>query len=154
MSGIEPWLAAMAAPAGGTAAATGTAAAGSAAAAAGGLAGGATAAGLESLAAGSFASTAATIESAAAAQAGIGATAAGIGKELGKGALMAGAASALAPKPSIPGAVRQPTVDEARQRVEMQDRLMKKKGNAASILTGKLGDTTAANTATKQLLGQ
>ena len=154
MSGIEPWIAAMAAPAGGTAAAAGTAAAGSAAAtAAGGLAGGATAAGLESLAAGSFATSAATIE-AASAGSGLAGGAAAVGKELGKGAALAGAANLLAPKPTIPGAVRPVTRDDARQRAEMQDRLAKKKGNAASVLTGKLGDTTPPLTAAKQLLGQ
>lgn len=154
MSGVEPWIAAMAAPAGGTAAATGTAAAGSAAAtAAGGLAGGATAAGLESLAAGSFATSAATIE-AASAGGGLAGGAAAVGKELGKGAALAGAANLLVPKPTIPGAVRPVTRDDARQRAEMQDRLAKKKGNAASVLTGKLGDTTPPLTAAKQLLGQ
>ncbi len=157
MSGIEPWIAAMAAPAGGTAAAAGTAAAGSAAATAAGgaLAGGATAAGLESLAAGSFATSAATIEAAsAAAGGGLAGGAAAVGKELGKGAALAGAANLLAPKPTIPGAVRPVTRDDARQRAEMQDRLAKKKGNAASVLTGKLGDTTPPLTAAKQLLGQ
>jgi hypothetical protein len=114
-----------------------------------------TAAGLEGLAAGSFATSAATIEAAsAAASSGLAGTAAAVGKDLGKAALMGGATAALAPKPSIPGAVRPATRDEARERVEMQDRLRQKKGNAASMLTGKLGDSNKPNVSAKQLLGQ
>lgn len=49
-----------------------------------------------------------------------------------------------------PGA---PTIDEARQAAEQSDLLRRRRGRAATILTGQTGDTSAVNVGTKTLLG-
>lgn len=135
------WLAA-AGTAGGTAGAAGTlaplGAASSAAAAA------TTAAGI----------TAGSIVPTVAGGSGLAAGAGAVAKTLAKTVAGAGAASLLAPTPKIPAAPRPPTVDDAAQRVAVADRLRAKKGGAAAILTGTLGDTSTPQTATKKLLGQ
>lgn len=46
-----------------------------------------------------------------------------------------------------------PTVDEAAESREVLDKRRMRRGNAASMLTGQLGDTSPVSTATKKLLG-
>jgi hypothetical protein len=46
-----------------------------------------------------------------------------------------------------------PTIDEAAQTREMLDRKRSRRGNAAAMLTGQLGDTSPVQTASKKLLG-
>lgn len=46
-----------------------------------------------------------------------------------------------------------PTIDEARQASEEEDRQRKKRGRASTILTGQRGDTSTVNVGTKTLLG-
>lgn len=142
----------------GGAAAGGAAAGAAGAATAGGIgvSGALTAAEIEALAAASFTSVSETIGAAGAAG-GAGGAVAGLkefGKDVAQGAAIGGATSLLAPRASIPKAQAPPTLDDARRQQEARDRLNRKKGGAASILTGKLGDSTAPTTATKTLLGQ
>jgi len=58
------------------------------------------------------------------------------------------------PKINIPEPPAAPTVDEARQSQDITDRMRKRRGRAASVLTGPKGDPAAPATAAKQLLGQ
>lgn len=55
------------------------------------------------------------------------------------------------PQQAIPAGP--PTVDEARQAAERGDLLRRRRGRAATVLTGSSGDTSAVNVGTKTLLG-
>lgn len=46
-----------------------------------------------------------------------------------------------------------PTVDEARMSAEQADLLRRRRGRAATVLTGSSGDTSTVNVGTKTLLG-
>lgn len=46
-----------------------------------------------------------------------------------------------------------PTVDDARQAAEQADLLRRRRGRAATVLTGSSGDTSTVNVGTKTLLG-
>ncbi len=55
------------------------------------------------------------------------------------------------PPPPAPPPVR--TMDDARQRQQAQDVMAARRGRAATILTGPMGDLAAPPTGTKTLLG-
>lgn len=76
------------------------------------------------------------------------------GKALTAAGVLSGFTPLLSKTPKLPAAPKIPTRDQARESQELRDRLAKKRGGAANILTGKLGDTTAPQTASKTLLGQ
>lgn len=56
--------------------------------------------------------------------------------------------------PKIPKPPAVPTRDTAREEQSVRDALSKRRGAAASILTGAQGDTTPIQTAAKKLLGE
>lgn len=56
-------------------------------------------------------------------------------------------------KPKIPKPPPVPTIDETRQNQDILDRIRRRRGRAATILTGPQGDTSTPLTATKKLLG-
>jgi hypothetical protein len=56
-------------------------------------------------------------------------------------------------KPKVPKVPKVPTIDEASETREALDKRRRRRGNAASILTGQLGDTSPVQTAAKTLLG-
>ena len=56
-------------------------------------------------------------------------------------------------KPKTPKPPPVPTIDEARQDQDNQDRLRRRRGTAANILTGRLGDPSQPAIAVKTLLG-
>lgn len=90
-------------------------------------------------------------------EAGFGAKALTTAKALAKEAVvpLAGAAatSALTPKVDIPKPVGPPTINDAKLAQEAADRQRRRRGGAANILTGKLGDPSRNQTAAKTLLG-
>jgi hypothetical protein len=47
-----------------------------------------------------------------------------------------------------------PTIDEAAESREALDRARRRRGSAASVLTGQLGDVAPVSTAVKTLLGK
>lgn len=55
--------------------------------------------------------------------------------------------------PPLPAPVPVPTIDEARQRRMAADELAGRRGRAASILTGPMGDLAPPPTGAKTLLG-
>lgn len=57
------------------------------------------------------------------------------------------------PKIKVPPTPPVPTIDEARQKQELRDRARRRKGRAATILTGQRGDTSSPSVAVKRLLG-
>jgi hypothetical protein len=61
--------------------------------------------------------------------------------------------SGLFSKPKVPKQPSVPTIDEAAQAQGTLDKRRRRRGNAASILTGQLGDTSPTQTAAKTLLG-
>ena len=65
----------------------------------------------------------------------------------------AAATSALTPKVDIPKPNAPPTIDQAKLAQEAADRQRRRRGGAANILTGKLGDPSRNQTAAKTLLG-
>lgn len=60
--------------------------------------------------------------------------------------------SLFSPKVKTPPAAMPPTIDEAKANVDLLDRLRKRRGRRASILTGALGDP-AITSDVKRLLG-
>lgn len=56
-------------------------------------------------------------------------------------------------KPKAPKAPSVPTIDDAAETREALDKRRRRRGNAASMLTGQLGDTSPVQTAAKVLLG-
>lgn len=56
------------------------------------------------------------------------------------------------PPPPPPPIV--PTIDQAREQQQKNDNANMRRGRAADILTGPLGDTSAPSVGTKTLLGQ
>lgn len=56
-------------------------------------------------------------------------------------------------KPKVPKVPPVPTVDDAAESREALDKRRSRRGAAASMLTGQLGDTAPMQTATKTLLG-
>ncbi len=57
-------------------------------------------------------------------------------------------------KPKVPKPPPVPTIDDAEETREALDKRRRRRGNAASILTGQLGDTSSVQTAAKTLLGK
>lgn len=57
------------------------------------------------------------------------------------------------PKIKIPTPPPVPTIDETRQNRDLLDRARRRRGRAATILTGPRGDTSQPLTAAKRLLG-
>lgn len=57
------------------------------------------------------------------------------------------------PKINVPEPPPTPTIDQARQSQDITDRMRRRRGRAASVLTGPQGDPTAPATAAKTLLG-
>jgi hypothetical protein len=55
--------------------------------------------------------------------------------------------------PTPPAPVPAPTIDTARQQQQTVDNMARRRGRAATILTGPTGDLVAPETGTKQLLG-
>lgn len=67
-----------------------------------------------------------------------------------------GGSAQKAPDINIPQPIAQPgapTIDDARLAAEKSDMLRRRRGRAATILTGTTGDTSAVNVGTKTLLG-
>lgn len=69
------------------------------------------------------------------------------------GGIFGGGDTKAPPMPKLPDPPLVPTVDEAAKAVEESDRLKKRKGRAATILTGKKGAATPKG-ATAELLGE
>ena len=156
MSGLEPFIAASLASIGGTAgtAAAGTAAAGTAAAgtAAGTAAATAGAIGAGAASAGELALLASASQGLTAA-AGTGLTA---GQALaGAGALsgIAGAGASLLAKPPKIDAPTMPTRDNARLEADQRSMALKRRGRAATLLTGSQGVTSAPTLGSPSLTG-
>jgi len=57
-------------------------------------------------------------------------------------------------KPKVPKTPPVPTIDDAAETREALDKRRARRGNAAAMLTGQLGDTSSMQTATKTLLGK
>jgi hypothetical protein len=57
-------------------------------------------------------------------------------------------------RPKVPKPPKVPTVDEAAESREALDKRRARRGASAAMLTGRLGDTTPVQTATKTLLGR
>lgn len=57
------------------------------------------------------------------------------------------------PKIKIPDPPPVPTIDEARQQQEMNDRMRRRRGRAANQLTGPQGDRSTPSVSAKKLLG-
>lgn len=56
-------------------------------------------------------------------------------------------------KPKTPKIPKVPTIDDAAETREALDKRRRRRGGAASVLTGQLGDTSPVQTAAKTLLG-
>ena len=55
--------------------------------------------------------------------------------------------------PTPPAPTPAPTIDTARQAQQAGDNMARRRGRAATVLTGPTGDLVAPETATKRLLG-